>query len=148
MWLMWLTLILSVCAQANNVRCQLRPAKLSTQESLVQVYRSMSATMCRSMLLLLLFLLQLPKGKAETGLLWQCPNPNSSHQSTMSGCFLWSCLLKWWLVSEVKAFPFLPSWGNYLEIPITEQDCLPFVYSTDGWHQTLGLHQNKSPLCV
>lgn len=105
MWLVWLTLILSLCAQANHLRCQLRPAKLSMQESLVQVYHSMSPTMYRPMLLLLLFLLQLLKGKAETGLLWQCPNPNSSHQSTMVGCFLWSSLLKWWLVSEVILSP-------------------------------------------
>lgn len=100
------------------------------------------------MLLLLLSLLQLPKGTAETGLLWQCPNTNSSHQSTMAGFFLRSCLLKWWLVSEVKAFPFLPSCRNCLEIPITEQDCLSVMYGMDGWHKTLGLDQNKSLLCV
>lgn len=147
MWLMGLTLILSVYAQANTVRCQLGPVKLSMQENLIHEYHCTSATTYRSMLLLL-FLLQLPKRKAETGWLWQWPNPNSSHQSTMADCFIWSCFLKQLLVSEVKSLSFLPAWGICLEIPITEQDCLPFVCSMDGWHQALGLHQNKSPICV
>lgn len=146
MWLMGLPLILSVYAQANTVRCQLGPVKLSMQENLIHVYHCMNATMYRSMLLLL-FLLQLPKGKAETWMalaVAKSKQQSPSHQSTMADCFI--CLLKWGLVLEVKSLPFLPAWGICLEIPITEQDCLPFVCSTDGRHRALGLHENESPL--
>lgn len=98
----------------------------------------------QSCIVLLLFLPQLPKGKAETGPTWQGTNPSrrAPGLAAFSETLSWNSdySQKW------KLCPSYPPEETFFKT--RHRADLPLCTSTDGWHQILCLHQNRNPLCV